>query len=157
MDFPSKSETTTGLSKASLMENDSQGNRVSGSFPLTKKLTLKQEARINIYSANMLHIHIAKSVQLAVGMLQVLQVHSFIIMVETLGKNISTYQIFVLSTHLQIICKNDTLKFSLGLLSGCGTCGLSLFRIYSFGGLLCNCFINFQINVFDKEKLTHWN
>lgn len=53
----------------------------------------------------MLHIYIAKSVQLALGMLQVLQVNNFIIVIETLGKNISTYQIFAfihpLANHLQ--------------------------------------------------------
>lgn len=32
--------------------------------------------------------------QLALGMLQVVQVYSFIIVFETLGKNISIYQIF---------------------------------------------------------------
>lgn len=47
----------------------------------------------------MLHIYIVESVevrsiQLALGMLHVLQAYSFIIEFETLGKNISTYQIF---------------------------------------------------------------
>lgn len=50
----------------------------------------------------MLHIYIAKGVQLALGMLQV---NNVIFVIETLGKNISTYQIFVfihpLANHLQ--------------------------------------------------------
>lgn len=50
----------------------------------------------------MLHVYIAKGVQLALGMLQV---NNVIIVIETLGKNISTYQIFVfihpLANHLQ--------------------------------------------------------
>jgi len=60
---------------------------------------LKQEVHINIYSANTLHIYIVmsvevKSVQLALGTLHVLQASSFIIVFETLGKNMRTYQIF---------------------------------------------------------------
>lgn len=73
----------------------------------------------------MLHTYIvksveAKTVQLALGMLQVLQAYSFIIVFETLGKNISTYQIFAFTHPLANHLQNDILKISLSLLGGFG-------------------------------------